>query len=158
MAVATPYTRAPCRRIIPSSIVKPEQDLTVRELTSLLSPILAVLLVVLSPIGTGQGVHRDQLLDPLFPHVHFGSGPTAMQTAALQTYQRVFGSRQPDGPALGAGAGAATSALEVGVTPPVPGGTAGMPVPQLLWRLEFIDLLPRGAPVEAPPDPPPTNT
>src|ERR1700730_9832553 len=118
-----------------------------RDLTSLLSPILVLLLVVLSPIGTGQGVHRDQLLDPLFPHVHFGAGPTATQTAALQIYQRIFGSRQPDGPVLGAGAGAATSALGIGVTPPVPSGTAGMPVRQLLGRLQSIDLLPRGAPV-----------
>jgi hypothetical protein len=129
----------------------------VPHLTGLLSPILAVLLVVLSPIGTGQGVHRDQLLDPLFPHVHFGNGPTTMQTAALQTYQRLFRSRLPDGPALGAGAGAATAALGVGVTPPIPASTAGMPVRELLWRLESIDLLPRGAPVEAPPDPPPTT-
>jgi len=130
----------------------------VRPLTSLLSPILALLLVVLSPIGTGQGAHRDQLLDPLFPHVHFGSGPTSIQTAALQTYQRMFGSRQPDGPAVGAGAGAAMAALGGGVTPPIPTATEGMPVRELLGRLESIDLLPRGAPVEAPPDPPPTNT
>ena len=129
-----------------------------RDFAKLLSPILALLLVVLSPIGTGQGAHRDQMLDPLFPHVHFGTGPTATQTAALQTYQRLFGSRQPDGPAVGAGAGAAMTALEVGVTPPVPGGTVSLPVRELLWRLEPIDVLPRGAPAEAPPDPPPTNT
>jgi hypothetical protein len=81
-----------------------------------------------------------------------------MQTAALQTYQRTFGSRQPDGPALGAGAGAVIAALGVGVTPPIPIGTAGMPLRELMGRLESIDLRPRGAPVEAPPDPPPTNT
>jgi hypothetical protein len=97
------------------------------------------------------------LLDPLFPHVHFGTGPTSIQTAALQTYQRLFGSRQPDRPAVGAGAGAATSAFGVGITPPVPSGAASMPVRQLLWRLQSIDLVPQGAPVEAPPDPPPTN-
>src|ERR1700731_3794588 len=101
---------------------------TMRHLTGLLSPILSLLLVVLSPIGTGQGAHRDQLLDPLFPHVHFGTGPTSIQTAALQTYQRLFGSRQPDRPAVGAGAGAATSAFGVGITPPVPSGAASMPV------------------------------
>ena len=129
-----------------------------RPLTSLISPILALLLVVLSPIGTGQGAHRDQLLDPLFPHVHLGTGPTSMQSAALQIYERMFGSRhQPDGPAVGAGAGAAMAALGVGVTPPLPTATAGLPVRELLGRLESIALLPHGAPVEAPPDPPPTN-
>lgn len=127
-----------------------------RDLTGLLSPILALLLVVLSPIGTGQGAHRDQLLDPLFPHVHFGSGSTSIQTAALQTYQRIFGFHQPDGPAVGAGAGA-TAALGVGVTPPVPSGSGSTLIRELLWRLESIDVLPRGAPVDAPPDPPPTN-
>jgi hypothetical protein len=127
-----------------------------RDLTSLLSPILAVLLIVLTPIGTGQGPHRDQLLDPIFPHVHFGTGLTSMQTTALQTYRRVASPRQPDRPALGAGAGAAISALGTGVTPPIPGSTASMPVRELLWRLEPIDVLLRGTLVPAPPDPPPT--
>ena len=35
---------------------------------------LAVLLATSSPIGAGQGLHRDQLLDVLLPHVHFLNG------------------------------------------------------------------------------------
>ena|ERR1700730_394573 len=127
-----------------------------RDLTTFVSPILALLLVMLSPVGTGQGAHRDQLLDPLFPHVHIGSGLTSTQTAALQSYRRLL-AHPPAGPALGAGAGTAITVLGPGVTPPVPGGTTGMPVRELLWRLEPIDVSPYGAPLEAPPDPPPAN-
>jgi hypothetical protein len=128
-----------------------------RDLTSLVSPMLALLLVVLSPVGTGQGTHRDQLLDPLFPHVHIGSGLTSTQTAALQSYRRLL-AHPPKGPALGAGAGTAITVLGPGVTPPVPGGTTGMPGRELLWRLESIEVLLYGAPTAPPPDPPPTNT
>jgi hypothetical protein len=127
-----------------------------RDLSIAFSPILVLLLVVLTPVGTGQGAHRDQLLDPLFPHVHIGSGLTSTQTAALQTYRRLV-AHPPVGPALGAGAGTAITAFGPGVTPPVPGGTLGMPVRELLWRLTPIEVLVHGAPVPPPPDPPPTN-
>ena len=36
--------------------------------------VLAALLVVSTPVGTGQGVHQSELLQPLLPHVHLVGG------------------------------------------------------------------------------------
>jgi hypothetical protein len=52
-----------------------------RELAAALSPILACLLMMLTPIGTGRGVHHGQLLDLVFPHRHFSNGLVLQQRA-----------------------------------------------------------------------------
>src|SRR5689334_2672392 len=75
---------------------------------------LAVLLVTSSPIGTGQGVHRDQLLDVLLPHVHFLNGQRIQPGEAVPVRKHATA-----GPALGAGATATTV-----------GGEALAPVPR----------------------------
>ena len=126
-----------------------------RGLSIVVSPILVMLLVVLTPVGTGQGAHRDQLLDPLFPHIHFAGGLTTSQSAALKVAQRVFNGDQ-QGPAFGAGAGAASAALSPGLTPPVPGWVALAPSGDFAWAVVPLDALPPGALAEPPPDPPPT--
>src|SRR5207248_17059 len=83
-----------------------------RDVSLLVSPVLALLLVLLTPVGTGEGRHRDQLLDPLFPHVHLG-GPLAPGLTSMVP-------SRPSGVAIEAGAGAASMALGAGITPPVP--------------------------------------
>jgi hypothetical protein len=128
-----------------------------RDLSISVSPILAVLLIVLTPFGTGQGAHRDQLLDPLFPHVHFGSGllTSAQSAAASKISQRIL-KGDPTAPALGAGAGATSASLSIGITPPVPAWLALVPVGAYAWDLASLDAAPPMALAEPPPDPPPT--
>jgi hypothetical protein len=125
-----------------------------RGLSTVLSPILVMLLVVLTPVGTGQGAHRDQLLDPLFPHIHFAGGLTTSQSAALKVAQRVFNGDQ-QGPSFGAGAGAASAVLSPGLTPPVPGWVALAPSGDFAWTVVPLNALPPAALAEPPPDPPP---
>ena len=127
-----------------------------RVLSNVVSPILVMLLVVLTPVGTGQGAHRDQLLDPLFPHIHLAGGLTTTQSVAMQAAQRVFGPEQ-HGPAFGAGAGAALSALSPGLTPPLPFWVAPSPSGALGWSIVPLDARLNGALSEPPPDPPPTD-
>jgi len=126
-----------------------------RVLANVVSPILVLLLVVLTPVGTGQGAHRDQLLDPLFPHIHLAGGLTTTQSAAMQVAQRVFNA-DPPGPAFGAGAGAASAALSPGLTPPVPAWITLAPRGDLGWAVVPLEALPPGTVAEPPPDPPPT--
>jgi hypothetical protein len=126
-----------------------------RGLSVLVSPVLVLLLVVLTPVGTGQGTHRDQLLDPLFPHIHFAGGLTAPQSAAMKLAQRIFNGEQ-QGPAFGAGAGAAASALSPGLMPPVPARIALAALVTEAWAVLPQDAQPSGASADPPPDPPPT--
>jgi hypothetical protein len=127
-----------------------------RGLSILISPILILLLIMLTPVGTGQGAHRDQLLDPLFPHIHFAGGLTAPQSAAVKLAQRIFNNGDQQGPAFGAGAGAASAALSPGLTPPVPARIALAPMGAEAWAVLPLDARPSGASAEPPPDPPPT--
>jgi hypothetical protein len=122
-----------------------------RDLSLTVSPLLALLLIVLTPVGTGQGAHRDQLLDPLFPHVHFADGSTLL----LRYPQRVVEQRG-EGPAIGAGAGAAIASLSAGLTPPTPEWPALRLVGDSMWRIVRLTTLPAGVLAEPPPDPPPT--
>jgi hypothetical protein len=126
-----------------------------RALSNLVSPILVMLLVVLTPVGTGQGAHRDQLFDPLFPHIHLAGGLTTTQSAAMKAAHRAF---TPDwrGPAIGAGAGAASATLSTGLTPPVPTLVTLAPIGAVDWAVVPLDTLLSGALAEPPPDPPPT--
>ena len=108
--------------------------------------LLALMLVVLTPIGTGEGAHRDQLLDPLFPHVHLHVAPsTHSQPAPLSV-----------GVAIGAGAGAAAESVAPGLTPPVPTWLFGLPQNDDRWQYPSVDNKVRGRPGDPPPDPPPT--
>jgi hypothetical protein len=127
-----------------------------RDLSIVVSPILALLLVVLMPVGTVSGAHRDQLFDPIFPHVHLGNGPPLRQVAPPKPL--MHDAAQPlRGPALGAGAAAAAAALGIGLTPPLPNGTTVLLTQTTARRPWPIKVQPRGALTEAPPDPPPSE-
>ena len=119
--------------------------------SALLGYVLALLLIGSSPVGTGQGVHQNQLLDALIPHVHFVDGQP-VQPGAPPPDATVYRS----GPALGAGAGATASTSGLTVTPPLPTNVVGLPDAPERWRFPAANqVLPRGR-TEAPPDPPPT--
>jgi hypothetical protein len=82
----------------------------------LVVPLLATLLVLTTPVGTGQGVHANELLHPVLPHVHLMGGRIVSDeevTTARAAADSV--TTQPtSGPALGAGNGA--DAAGVGLT------------------------------------------
>jgi hypothetical protein len=125
-----------------------------RDLSTVLSPVLALLLMVLTPLGTGSGAHRDQLLDPLFPHVHV-AGPLAPGLVDRSRY--VVAEPGSQGTAIGAGAGAAFAALSVGLTPPLPNVGGLPPIDDSIWRPDTLRSRPAGTPGDPPPDPPPTE-
>ena len=123
-----------------------------RDLSLLVSPILALLLVLLTPVSVEGGPHRDQLFDPVFPHVH--PGATAPSTGSQH------GSALADplaaGPRVSGGAGAASVSLGAGLAQP--GGAAARRVilDPLSWALFGPDTQMFGRPSDPPPDPPPT--
>jgi len=127
-------------------------------LVTVLAFPLLMLLVLTTPTGTGEGVHRALLLHPLFTHTHVVNGQVVTHDQASDhPTDASINANQHGGLALGAGAGA-TLVSDVSVSSPV--------VPLLDLRLEpDTDLRPtRSRPhlpsgrVEAPPDPPPTLT
>jgi hypothetical protein len=118
----------------------------------LVTELLALLLVVTSPTGTGQGVHHDQLLDLLFPHVHMVDGRVVASDQVAPSLERSVGS-----PVLGAAAGASATAVGTSVMPPTPIGVQLPPIPLTVRRAPSNDPLPTGL-LEAPPDPPPTSS
>jgi len=124
---------------------------------SLLIPVLAAMLALTTPIGTGEGVHQNDLLHPIFPHVHLIDGrivsdqhvvsrPTRKTDASL--------AHPPRGPALGAGGGADDGGLGLGLVPTVPVQDVAVPsLPAVRLRVD-----PNARPAEfrdAPEDPPP---
>lgn len=126
----------------------------------LLVPVLAALLVLTTPIGTGQGVHADELLHPVLPHVHLVGGRfvTDAQMAAAQTAASTQESPSApiSGPAFGTGNGPDAAGLGLAVGPTLPNvGLSTALVPE--GRLVIL----RGAlPDEfrdSPQDPPPNR-
>jgi hypothetical protein len=114
-----------------------------RALSLGISPILGFLLVVLKPVGTGQGVHSDQLLDPVFPHLHFLGGVPVRPGSSQRPVQRALDA-DPQRQALGAAAGAAKVGLSMGLTPVVPGRLAVALNRWLPRRLTSSDAQPGG--------------
>ena len=114
-----------------------------------LAEILSLLLVTTSPMGTGAGVHHDQLLDALIPHVHVVDG----RIVASDSFQP---SLEPtNGPVLGAGVGASAVAIGAGLLP-VTATTLVLPPRPLTDRLTpHLETVPDPH-LEAPPDPPPS--
>jgi hypothetical protein len=118
--------------------------------SALLGYTLAFVLMGTSPVGAGRGVHENQLLDALLPHVHLVNGQvvrTAADLPAVGVSDR--------GPSIGAGAGAAPSAAGLALTPPLPSEGAGLPSDSERWHVTIADDGLPPAWSEAPPDPPP---
>jgi hypothetical protein len=124
-------------------------------LPALLGYVLALLLLGTSPVGTGQGVHQNQLLDALVPHVHL---PAAAQVVNQPTASPAASETYGHAPAFGAGAGAATSASGLALVPVLP--TRALALTTFSERRVVAigdDALPPEQ-TEAPPDPPPNST
>ena len=124
-------------------------------LTALLGYVLALLLLGTSPVGTGQGVHQNQLLDALVPHVHL---PSAGQGVDQPTASRAASEAYGHAPAFGAGAGAATSALGLALVPALPTRAVALTTASERRVLAIGDDAPPPGQTEAPPDPPPNST
>jgi hypothetical protein len=90
----------------------------------LLVPVLATLLVLTTPVGTGQGVHEHELLHPLVPHVHLIDGRLVSdeQLAAARAAAPPDGvtSGRPAAPAFGAASGADAPGLGIALGPTLP--------------------------------------
>ena len=90
----------------------------------LVVPLLASLLVLTTPVGTGQGVHANELLHPVLPHLHVFDGRIVSdeQLAAARAAASADSvtSRPVSGPALGAGNGADAAGLGLALGPTLP--------------------------------------
>jgi hypothetical protein len=118
----------------------------------LLVPVLATLLVLTTPVGTGQGVHEHELLHPLLPHIHLIDGRIVSdeQMAAARS------SATPNGPAFGAGSGADAPGLGTAMAPTLP--VIGLillaaPDGRLAASESAVPVEFRDAPEEPPPNP-----
>ena len=117
-----------------------------------MAPMLALLLAIMTPIGSGRGVHRDQVLDLAFPHVHLVSGMLNPQTSSRSP---TSSPQRPQGTTLGAGAGVFESGLSVGPTPTPPMGRQDLPSQPPGGKWTSSARVPLGAEADPPPDPPP---
>jgi hypothetical protein len=127
-------------------------------LGQLVAQLLAVFLLLTTPFGTGDGLHQNELLHPVLPHVHTINGQIvsdqqlAMQRAAQDA---LSASTEPTrGRAIGAGAGADAAGPGIALGPTLP---AAVPLDahSAEARLTIADAtLPAEFRAE-PPDPPP---
>jgi hypothetical protein len=90
----------------------------------LVVPLLASLLVLTTPVGTGQGVHANELLHPVLPHVHLIDGRIVSDEQLAAARSMASGdsvtSQPASGPALGAGSGADAAGLGLALGPTLP--------------------------------------
>jgi hypothetical protein len=120
--------------------------------------LLATLLMLTTPVGAGQGVHANMLLDSVLPHVHLLDGRVvtdAQLTAVLLAASR-DNLRQPpvSGPALGAGGAAEAASLGTALVPTVPEQAATI-IMREFGRLSTNDAVRPDEFRELPQDPPP---
>jgi hypothetical protein len=118
---------------------------------------MVVMLVFTTPVGTDDAEHRDLLLHPIVPHLHFENGRLVIHAVHPAKALPTLPTRKP-GPALGAATGADAGSLGLALTPPVPGQDLGWLAASAARRLFDLDQpLPTGR-AEAPPHPPPTHS
>jgi hypothetical protein len=118
-----------------------------------LLPFLLVLLMVLTtPVGTGDGVHQADLLHPLVPHVHLVNGHLVTHDA-----EAAAADGQTRGPAFGAGAGADGAVAGLALSPTVADGWPE-PLLSLPGARVALDVHVPGGRVADPPEPPPPTT
>jgi hypothetical protein len=118
----------------------------VRLATAFLIYFQVLVLALTSPISAGRGPHRDQLLDPVFPHVHPDAPPPVAVVAAVVV-------RSHAGvPTVGAGAGLEPALYGEMLVPPMSvHAFVRLPLRRLI---PSSDRPPRFR-QEPPPDPPP---
>ena len=123
-----------------------------------LGVLLAALLLLSTPAGTGQGPHANVLLHPVLPHVHLLNGRvvTDEQLAAALS-ARTGDTLQippPGSTALGAGSGADAAGLGLALGPTLPSAAVAISVPEVS-RLDPTDTTSPTEFREPPQDPPP---
>src|SRR5579864_756323 len=82
--------------------------------------LLATLLMLTTPVGAGQGVHANMLLDPVIPHVHLLDGRVVTDVqlkAALAAAARDKLQRPTPGPAVSSGGAADAASLGMALVP-----------------------------------------
>ena len=93
-------------------------------LGQLVVQLLTALLVLTTPVGTGEGVHQSELLHPVLPHMHTINGQIVSdQQLALDrvTEKALAATSEPThGAALGAGTGADAAGLGIALGPTLP--------------------------------------
>jgi len=127
-------------------------------LGQLVVQLLVALMVLTTPIGTGEGVHQAELLHPILPHVHTINGQIVSdQQLALDRVTQVAAAStsQPiSGTSLGAGSGADAAGLGIALGPTLPAVEpvhAGSPES----RLAIVDSAVLSEFLAEPQDPPP---
>jgi hypothetical protein len=128
---------------------------------SFVACVLATLLAVTTPVGTGHGMHQDDLLHPIFPHLHLVNGHVVVDddggesaTASVGAARVQEPSRPPAGPALGSGTGADGAGLGTATSPTVP-QFALLPLLTQVGRLDMSRVAPPSDFLKLPEDPPP---
>jgi hypothetical protein len=121
-------------------------------LGTFVSPVLVALLVLTTPLGTGDSLHQADLLHPLLPHVHLINGKVVTHQASGDSSD----AQTTAGPAIGGGAGSDAASAGLGLAPTVPALPEAVLVLVPGRRIAVEQSIPSGR-VEAPPDPPPTS-
>jgi hypothetical protein len=123
-------------------------------LSTFVSPLLVALLVLTTPLGTGDRLHQVDLLHPLLPHVHLINGKVVTHQGGAQNGDTT--AAPTAGPAIGGGAGSDAASTGLGLSPTVPALAEAVLVPEPIKRIVLELSMPAGR-EEAPPDPPPTS-
>jgi hypothetical protein len=122
---------------------------------ALVAVVLAALLMVTTPVGTGGGVHQFNLVHPLFAHVHIYDGRILTDEQLAQALRSSSTRTTTPGPALGAGSASESGDAGLALSPTVPVPLEATLASRRAPTFDTDVALPRGR-VEAPPDPPPT--
>jgi hypothetical protein len=147
---------APCGGTASWAIVVSRGRVMRALVSPLLVPLLVALLAMTTPVGSGDAVHQNQLLDPVLPHVHILDGKvvTDQQLAAARVAADAEAAA-PRGISLGAGTGAEAAGLGIALGQILP--TFALPraiSPEL--RLSRTGTIPpmefRDEPLDPPPD------
>jgi hypothetical protein len=122
----------------------------------LLIQLLVMLLVLTTPVGTGQGVHQTELLHPLFAHSHLIDGRIVTDEQLAAALATAHAERQPTaGPALGAAFGSEVGGDGLALGPTLPDTRLAL-VRGADRRMALLDEAApaefRDAPLEPPPD------
>jgi hypothetical protein len=125
----------------------------------LVVPLLATLLVLSTPVGTGTGVHQDELLHPVLPHVHLINGHMVsdqqLATDRIAADPQTADTRATHGVAVGAGSNADAAGLGLALGPTLPAIEAVRATPadgRLLMAENGVPPEFRDEPQDPPPD------